>query len=242
MIRRITIVDLETTGLDPQKDRVIEVAAAVLDLEHLEVCDSFSFLCQADANAAESANGIPVPLLLDAKPLSRAWKALGALLAIGEVATSFNTPFDRSWLPPEIDGARPWLDSQRDVEWPCGTSGKLVEVAARHAVPVVKAHRAGADVDILVRLLMRCDELHRLGRAPHGARALIERAMAPKVTVVTDYGYDPEKNKLAAAAGFFFDGNRYPKAWVRRVLAEEVDRVVEGLAFRVRVERPEAAA
>jgi DNA polymerase III epsilon subunit-like protein len=233
MIRRLFLLDVETTGLDPCTGHVVELGCAIYDVEHACVVDAFSALIRAPSNEAERTNHIPPALLVDARDPGPVWKSAVAMAARCELATAYNASFDRQWLPPELDGARPWVCSHEDMDWPFGRGGKLVALAADHGVAVANAHRALGDVLLMAALFTRVDELHRLGRAPHSLSQLFDRALSPRVTVV---GQQPmSQNDAAKGAGFVW--NTAVRRWTRRVLAEEAEAFVAGLSFPAIVER-----
>ena len=57
-IEKILILDTETTGLDENKDEVIEIGCILFDVNHKCVLSQVSFLFPVDNNEAEYVNGI----------------------------------------------------------------------------------------------------------------------------------------------------------------------------------------
>ena len=67
-IERILILDTETTGLDENKDEVIEIGCILFDISHKCVLSQVSFLFPVNNNEAEYVNGIPCLLYTSPSP------------------------------------------------------------------------------------------------------------------------------------------------------------------------------
>ena len=178
MIRRICILDTETTGLDPKIERVIEVACILFDVEHLAPVESYASLIKSEGNAAEKINRIPPTILTDAADPEIVWKRVRILAKKADVYCAHRADFDKGFCPPDVATLRPWLCSKFDMEWP-GTDkigDDLTHLALAHGLGVVHAHRALSDVDTLSRLFARVGEM----RGVEGLQKLIARALRPK--------------------------------------------------------------
>lgn len=207
----VLLVDTETSGVDSEKDCVIEVAATIYDLDLATPIESYASLIRADGNAAEPINRIPVAALAKAPADVEVWRRVSSMLADAKAILAHRAEFDRSFFPPTLAASRPWVCTHEDWPWPNG-SGTLVHVALAHGLGVATAHRAAADVDLMARLLTRCAEMgHDLG-------AMLARAMRPKVLVRGLQRF--EDNHMAKAAGFRWDGER--KWWVRRMVLDDI--------------------
>jgi DNA polymerase III subunit epsilon len=175
----ITIVDTETTGIDPNKDSIIEIAAIVYSLTHAAPVESVSWLLPCMVNQAIAVNGIhPELTMLSADMKLRLDDMEGRSIAY----MAHNAPFDKLFLKRD---AIPFVCSMRDIEWPvpCGSKA-LVAIALAHGIGVASAHRAMADCDTISRLLTR---VHEMGV---DLEQLIARAMRPKVLVKALVSYD----------------------------------------------------
>jgi DNA polymerase-3 subunit epsilon len=230
-IASLVVTDVETSGLSHTTDHVIEVAIVVWDVATASVRESYASLLHADTNDAESINGISVAALAKAPPSSTVWRRVYAILSSIDGPAAFvahRAEFDRGFYPPELAGKFPWLCSKTDFAWPrCPLGSSCVDMALRHGVPVVSAHRAMTDAMLIVRTLERVAELG------HDLTAMIAHAMRPKASyIVADKGFDEGRNKLAAAAGFMFD--RPTKEWRGRLAREDVAK----LGFEVREVSP----
>lgn len=113
------VLDVETTGTDPAKDQVVELAYVATDLERERGCNST--LVKASVPITPEASAVHHLIdedLVDALPTDAAmsWlmdRVLGETSAWpGAVAyVAHNAPFDRSFLPMLTD--KPWLDTLR---------------------------------------------------------------------------------------------------------------------------------
>jgi len=222
------IVDVETTGFDPKADRVVEVAAVRFHVEHGAVIETFSSLIEGTENEAEHINHIPPALLKHGCLEEQVWSSLTGMIATSDCVLAHNAQFDKSFISPRLafgeneKSRPPWLCSIRDFEWPTKSdSKKLTELALAHGVPVLSAHRALTDVDILVRLLQRVKE------RGHDLAAMFNSAMTPKPLLAALVSYDDREKAKAAK----FSWNAVAKRWERRMPLAEAKK----LPFRTKV-------
>lgn len=219
-IKRLLVLDTETTGLSPGDSRTIEVAVALYDIDHCAVVASFASLICADSNAAEHVNHIPVSLLLDAPVEEFVWSRVFDLARCADIVVAHRAEFDRGFVPEHLRELRPWTCSKFDIEWPKGNLGDhLVHLALAHDVPVYTAHRAMADVDTLVRTFQAASKLVDVS-------VMLEKAMRPKVKFIALVSFE-DKDK-AKAAGFAW--NAANKAWERSMPEEDTKK----LPFKVK--------
>ena len=214
MIKRCLLLDTETTGLNPSKDEVIEVAATIFSLEYNAPETIFSSLCFSNRNEAEDVNQIPLGMLLTAPPAEAVWAHVLKMAALCDVVVAHRAEFDHSFSPPDMQ-ALTWVCSKFDIEFPKGKLGdSLVSLAIQHDVSVHSAHRAGVDVDIMCRLFSRVGEM--------GAdwETIFRRAMRPKKLF---YSLAPfEAKDLVKSFGFMWDPAKYGKNWARRMAVDDI--------------------
>lgn len=177
-LERILIVDLETTGLDPKVDRVLEVAGILLDVELGVPIASASCLAKWHANPAEGVNDISQRLLGRLHVEWDAAHAFAPLAGLAEHAQAFaahSAAFDRSFSPTLLAGRLPWICTQFGVDWPRGKWGaSLVNTALAHGVSVHASHRALDDCLLLARIMTRARELAQRGG---GLELIFRRAL-----------------------------------------------------------------
>jgi len=160
-IRQICLLDVETTGTDPQIDQVIDLAYVILAVD--DENDIVGIVC-ADQALCDPMMPIPARISLltgltdemvagHAIDLDRVeWDFASVDVFIAHNA-SFDPSFVRQLLP--MTQSSPWACSLKDFDWlvDAGLGGKalghlLMEVGFFHA-----GHRAMADVVALLHIL-----------------------------------------------------------------------------------------
>jgi DNA polymerase-3 subunit epsilon len=157
-------IDVETTGLSPRTDEVIEFAADLFAFnrktgEVLGVIDSYCGLREPAvpiSPQASAVNGI-TERMVRGKRLDTA--RITSIISRAEFALAHNATFDRNFvvrLFPEA-GQRNWFCSMRNVDWYAeGCEGRSLEHLLRwFGVANATAHRAGADNAATLTLLGR---------------------------------------------------------------------------------------
>lgn len=98
------VVDVETTGLDPETDRILQVAAVVVDASG-SILESFDTIVKPEnpatfANGAEHVNRISAEQVMGGMPLSEALTKVWQM-SRGRRFTAHNAPFDIGFLHAE---------------------------------------------------------------------------------------------------------------------------------------------
>lgn len=221
-MKRVLILDTETTGLDPQMNQVIEVAVILYSLEHATALEAFTCLIRADGNEAEAVNRIPAAALVTAREADAVWERVGALARFADAFVAHRAEFDRSFTPEAVRDALPWVCSKSDLAWPKQTRPEpsLVALALEHDLGVAYAHRALADCDLIARLFTRSRELGV------DLVEMMQRGMRPKAEFVALVSYDDRE--LAKKAGFRWHPDN--KTWRRQMFIDDA----AALGFKVR--------
>lgn len=227
------VIDCETDGLSPQTNRVIEIAIALFDLDHASVIATFAALLEGDSNAAEHINRIPSVLLKHGMAAEDVWAQVATMIDRADFLLAHNAPFDRSFVVLQIPDIKvPWCCSMRDISFPHSSNSKsLTAVALAHGVPIIGAHRALTDVDILCRLLSRLKETGT------DLVELFETAMKPKAPQVLVQAMVSYDDRAAAAQKGFIWKPAPLKRWEKRMTLEEAKK----LPFKVKVIKEAAA-
>lgn len=170
-VRRIAIVDTETTGTDVIHDEIIDIAVVMI-----EVDEAGEIVGIASAGQALRDPGMPIPATItrltgigDADVAGKAidLDRLERLLASAEIRIAHSATFDIGFienLMPGLAGAA-WACSMRDFDWlEAGFDGAKLGHLLMQIGRFNGAHRAMADVVSLIHLLA-----HRL---PHGGTVL----------------------------------------------------------------------
>jgi exodeoxyribonuclease X len=155
----LLILDCETTGIDPEKDKVVELAGVMVDPQKRRVVESWSSLVDPGMPIPPEAMGIHHILnrMVAGKPsLSEvlSQKIMGAIQPVAH-----NSEFDSKFIPIVGD----WICTWRCANhiWPDSPSYgnqtlrywlKLFKEPEARGFP---AHRAGADAWVTAHVLLR---------------------------------------------------------------------------------------
>lgn len=195
----VCVVDVETTGYDAARDRVIEVAAA--RMRGPEVLERFGTLVDPGTPIPEQITmltGIDDAMVRGAPSPEEALLALAAFIG-DRPAIAHNAPFDRAFVeavlgPGAVPG--PWVDTLvlARIAFPRLKRHRLVDLAAAFAPGLDGTrHRAAADVEALCTI-WRC-ALTGIADLDPGTVARLAR-LAPGAEW-------PERDWIARIAGLF---------------------------------------
>jgi DNA polymerase-3 subunit epsilon len=171
----LAIVDVETSGLDPVTDAMIEVGCVLWSVQFSCVIAAWSDLVKdsCPTNGAEKVNFIPTGSLALGLPIDTVVKRLGHFVGRADVLVAHPANFESRRLP---DFGKPWVCSMYDVRWPRRVSGRsLASLAVAHGVQVAQTHRA------LVDCLLLAQVFEAAGRLGMDVRTAIEKALARRL-------------------------------------------------------------
>lgn len=149
---RYAVVDLETTGLTPGADAVVEVAVVLADAEGEPEADWHTLVRPWRPLAATHVHGLRAGDLEDAPPFEAVADRLDQLLD-GRILVAHNAGFDAAMLAQEwgrLGQDRRWTAAcTREAAEQLGLSGqRLPELMEELAVERVgNAHRAASDAE-----------------------------------------------------------------------------------------------
>jgi len=162
----VAVIDVETTGFNPEQDRVIEIA--VIHMRGGEVTESWGTLVNPLRNVPEDVQritGIDPSTLVDAPTFDRVAAEVHARIE-GRVFVAYNLTFDRAFVTHELARAGlgfpcdRFLDPLvfvRELQRGAG-SKRLAAVAERLGITLSNAHRATDDAEAAGRILYRLAE------------------------------------------------------------------------------------
>ena len=215
----VLIVDTETTGLDADRDRVIELGAILYSVTHQSTLQQLSLLLPTDRNpqaklngiSAEASRAIPQPLVQQSLEL------FDRMVAESDYAIAHNAAFDRQWfnghhLPQLLKHGQPlpWLCTMTDFRWPQAAKpgASLVSLALDYGIGVNAAHRALTDCQLIAMLFDRAPDLD----------TLFAVATQPKYLYKAHVSY-ADRN-LAKDAGFRWNSKQ--KIWSCKLGEQEI--------------------
>jgi len=223
-------IDFETTGLDPQKDRITEVGLVLYDCTSKQPVRISGFLVKPMgaiiSNEITQLTGITNEAVQEFGVLpSAAMKAIEGMAASADFFCAHNAEFDRGFLTAEAERwkmsfDKPWIDTRTDLPhaaYSLGKSASLKYLACDHGF-TYPAHRAVNDVLAMLEILGRYD-----------LTETIKRAQTPNVKVRAVVSFD--ERALAKERSYFWDGDK--KVWWKPLKADEVDAEKEAAPFSV---------
>ncbi len=177
---RWVVVDTETSGLDPARDRLLAIGAVAVDGQGIRVGDSFECVLRTEGIGAAAnvvVHGIGHEAQRGGAPAATALPAFAAWLD-GAPCIGFHVDFDRAVLTRAFAaaGAGPvptrWLDLEPvaavlDPAPVPGTRRGLDDWLTIFSIDVAQRHNAAADALATAELLLRL----RARAAQQGARS-----------------------------------------------------------------------
>lgn len=225
-MRNVLIVDVETTGLDREKDQVIELGCILWSVKHRSLVEVYSRVLPCEDNPAQAVNGIPAALLREVA-FSPVWDGLLDLAAEADAVCAHQADFDSAFVgtalsrlgddallrePISAALSDPWICTREDMTWPkTGAGESLIATALAHGVAVTSAHRAIHDCLLLGRLFEAVPDIgERL-------EAAYEHAKLPKVRLVSLAPF--EEKDIVKDHGFKWDPQR--REWWRVMAVQD---------------------
>ncbi len=172
------IVDLETTGLDPVQDEIIEIAG--VKVRRGLIVDQFSALVDPGlpvSGEIQALTGISNEMLAGQPAIQDIMPEFAAFVGEAELA-AHNAPFDSAFLHKYWPDSRAWLDTLTlaQILWPLSPSYSLANLVNQLDIENNSAHRALSDALATAELFIRIEK--GLDALPKAARADILRLAA----------------------------------------------------------------
>lgn len=153
-VRSLAVVDVETTGLG-NMDRVVEVAAVLLDPLTLETIDEFDSLINPLRDVGPTRiHGVTASMVSAAPTFEEVAAHLGSLLS-GSLLVAHNLPFDSRFLANEFKRADGQMDVGIGLCTLRATRQTLQQACSSLSIDLLNAHRALADARACAELLRR---------------------------------------------------------------------------------------
>ncbi len=211
-------IDVETTGLDPAKGKIIEMAirrfrydasGAITDIDE-------AFEWREDPCEPLQPDITALTGLTDAHLAGREIDdgAATRLLRSASFVVAHNSSFDRTWVErrlPEAAGLN-WCCSMRQVDWRArGFDGRALGYLLLQHGYYFCGHRASADVDALIQMLRHENEDGRTALSE-----MIEAGAKPSWIIRAQGAHFDLKDELRAR-GYRWDATDDRKVWWREV-------------------------
>ncbi len=216
-------LDLETSGLDYEKDQIIEIGAVLWETKTGSPKKVFNELIYFDnielPSEVQSITGITAnDLKTYGIPLSDALKILNELVVqaeylVGHNAVNFDSEFlSQAYASYQMSKIKkPWIDTMTDVPYAQDIkTRKLSYLAAEHGFINPFSHRALFDVLTTLKLL-----------ASYDIDEIVSLQKSPLVRVLAHVGYD-DRDK-ARRIGFRWDPQK--KQWFSEVKQAMIPRM-----------------
>ncbi len=219
-VRRVAIVDTETTGTDVIHDEIIDIAVVVIEVDEAGEIVGFASAGQAlrDPGVAIPAHITRLTGITDedvrgkAIDLDRLERLLGSVQVRIAHSAAFDIGFVENLMPGLAGEA--WACSMRDFDWlAAGFDGAKLGYLLTQIGRFNTAHRAMADVTTLLHLLA-----HRL---PHGGTVigdLLANAERPTVRFEA-IGAPFDRRGELKARGYRWDARN--RVWWTEIAKEE---------------------
>ncbi len=232
------VVDVETTGLDPSSDRIIEFCGVPFEFEKesgriLTVGAAVSFL-------EDPGRSIPAEIsrltgitddMVSGKVIDEA--AVAALASGAGLVIAHNAGFDRPFVDRRLAAFREkhWACSQKEVPWKAlgVSSGALEFLMMKQCGLFFDGHRADADCLAVIHLLQQPLED---GTLPF--RLLLESARTPTFKVwALDSPFETKDSLKQRRYRWSPGEGKLPKAWYKELGKEDVEAEEEWLRREV---------
>lgn len=237
-------IDLETTGLSPDKDHIIEMAYVIkgwCDPKPIAVGHSYFTTSIPLTKEIQELTRIDDKLLsLAGRDISVGLSALahdcdkyGVAFMLGHNGRAFDKLFLQKVVA-EIGGGEaldrylniPWLDSKEDIIYP-GTvkTTRLTYLAAEHGFLNPFPHSALFDVMTMLNVAER-----------YPFDQMVERSKMPTLIVRALVSFDDKQ--LAKDRSYYWEkwaDKSFPKMWVKGIKEGDFDREVKECVFPIAV-------
>jgi DNA polymerase-3 subunit epsilon len=247
----VSIVDTETTGLDPGADEVIGLAILCLRVDRSSglVLGVVGDTCQwqEPGRMSPAAESITRLRRQDLEGCRFDRHAVDALLAVTDLVVAHNAAIDRPFLEPLFPALEdlPWACSLTDVDWRAhGVPRPSIDGLLLGYGLAPSDGTPRSDCQALARILA----MPLPGTGETGFSRLIAAAAGVRVECVLPGDIGPEAQAILSSLGFVADGMRWSVDCaddVQALLVEMaiIDQAVDDVAFAgLRMRRVDAKA
>ena len=221
-MRFCSILDTETTGLDHNKDEIIEIAVRKWiyhKREHylIRPVEEYSGLNEPERNEiSEAITELTGITKEDVKGKKINWEIVSSMIGESDFVLAHNAGFDRPMIEAvqevsKISASKIWTCSFKQVNWAqMGFLSSKQELLSIFHGFYYSGHRALNDIDALANLIMQGDYLKEILANAKTKQVCVDCIQAPF-----------ESKDLLKANGFSWDAPN--KFWTRLVSESELD-------------------
>lgn len=161
----ITIIDTETTGLNPKSDKTIEIGALLYSVSHKVVLQTLSFFLPCEVNPVENINNIKVDWTKCYNVTNNLFNSLSDMVEASSLVVAHNAKFDKRFMHeikeiPLSFWRTPWMCTKNHFDWPVNLPRKrLQDICQALHIPYLDAHRALTDCHFLAQCFDRVENL-----------------------------------------------------------------------------------
>ena len=210
------VIDVETTGLDFERDAIIELAARRFryNADGIITHIDRGYEWVEDPGTPISPEITALTGLSDSDVVGRSIDTDGAtrLLQSASIVIAHHSRFDRRWVERRLDGAcgLAWACSMEQIDWSArGFDGRSLGYLLCQAGWFHDGHRARADVDAVIQLLR-----HQFDDGRTALALLLDRTKSPS-WIVRAVGADFSVKDALRGRGYRWDPAR--KVWSTEV-------------------------
>ena len=219
---RVSFLDFETTGLDFDRDEVIEIGLRTIAVNKKNYKEFYTVKEYESYNDTDLKIDEEITMLtgitkemVSGKKID--WEIVENILKISDVMVAHNASFDRWFLEKNIDCKNVWACSKADIDWKDRgfLNTKLELLSIWHGF-YYDSHRAMNDVNATIHLL-----LHPSYDTYSPLEELVENSQKSHHLVINKFSYNQVFiNMLKRRGGYRY--NPSDKSW--RILFKEKEK------------------
>jgi len=222
--KNISFIDLETTGLNLEEDKIIEIAIKTVKIDETEgnimsFDDQYESFQDPGVDLEEKITLITGITDNMVRGQNIDWEQVSDIVQNADILIAHNARFDRSFMDRYLPLSKDkiWACSVSDIDWLHRgfTKGSLELLSIWHGF-YYESHRAMNDVDALIHLLT-----HPSYKGNKPVIELIKNSQIPYYEVIASNS-PYETKDILRSRHYRWNGER--KYWWKRINKDEIDQ------------------